>query len=245
MKLSKLKNHIKEKNLEKKYNNSLNLNKINAPQNSFYSSEKINKFCKTNFDITYVNYYNFLSKELNLKNGDKFVDYLKEKSLIWIKKDPSIDEYDAIVYLLNMFIINPIDGKMKELKVMETIKNNLSYFIIKEPSPQEDTNECWDLSMAKDDLILYLQVKPKSFFYGMNGTSKNSLKKIKKASEKFKKPIFLTRETNGRVDVYIYNRKSCKMEFIELSSFMNRIKTQKTILDISSKTFNILENSST
>lgn len=239
MKLSEIKNFIKLNNFEKEYNSSLNYNKINSPINTFYSSEKIKCFENSleNIDnLNYINYYKYLTKEFNPDCG--FVKYLEKKAEDWILKYPKIEKNKAIVYLLKMFIINPIDGRLKEISVKKKIKERFPNFNVIEPNGKQDTDECWDLKIENKFTYFCMQVKPYSFFNSLNSTSQYSFLKIKNASENYNNPIFLVSEKNGTIDIYIRdleNKNNCS--FVSLNDFKIENLKQEEINLLSRKTF--------
>jgi hypothetical protein len=236
MRLSEIKSFVFKNNLEKKCNRSLNYYQINTPKNTFYSGLEIDIFSKKGSNLSYLNYYQHLSKKYDDNNS--FIDYLGSKCDKWIQNDPTLNKREALAYLLKIFVINPVDGKVKELNVKNKIKEIFKDYQITEPTPQQDVEECWDLKVSNGNINFYLQVKPNSFFKALNTTSKQSLIKIDKAAKKHKKAIFLTNENNGEVNVYIRDiKQKDKCRFIKLKDFQVGKLNQDSINSLSEKTF--------
>jgi hypothetical protein len=242
LKLNEIKNFIKENNIEKKYNESLNYNKINSIKNSFFSSELVSDFYETNQEMSYINYYYYLSEKIN--NNEHFIKYLDKKTDEWLNKDNKLDKKEAMAYLLKTFVINPVDGKLKEISVKNKIKEKFSNFSIAEPTGKQDVEECWDLKIFNENICFYLQVKPQSFFNSIKGTSKHSFQKIQNASIKYDNPIFLTNEKQEEVYIYIRDKKNFnKCKFIPLSNFKIENLNQDKIKLLANTTFKNISSS--
>lgn len=225
--LQDVEKYVKKNKLEKKFNSSFNRHEINNPRITFYSVAMINKFCQRNEALNYDNYYAFLSEEFNLY--DKFSSYLKEKVQYWQNKDPSISKYDGLIYLLKKFVIDPVNGKVSEIETKKMFFRRFKGYTIEEPTPEEDMRECFDFKVYNKERIFYFQHKPASFFYGLKDRTKPSFKKVKKASEKYRKPIFFTKKERGKVWVYIRSKTNKNVIFMELNKFKIDILNQSQI----------------
>ena len=252
MKLSEIEKYVKINGLEKVYNKSLNKNKINAARNSFYSVRMVDDFLKTGAFVSFINYYNYLSSRFT--NHEGFISYLQEKAIRWVQlennghSEPIINEKDATIYLLKIFVINPIKGRIKEDNVENKIKKVFSDLTLSHPTPEEDQEECWDLKLEKDGIEFYIQTKPYSFFASLDSTSKDSFLKIKNASEKYNLPIFLVSEKQGKVYLYIREKgtQDNNCIFLPLTKFRYDLLDQEQINTLASKTFdNITETITT
>lgn len=244
MKLSTIKEYIKKNKLEAKYNESFNKNKINDPKKTFYSAYVADEFFQAGGRLEYKNYYDFLSKKIYPNQESQFIDYLKNLSETWCKKDKNLNKRDSTIYLIKQFVINPIDGKIKENLVLSKIQEHFPSFETRTPTKEEDSNECWDIKIIKGDDFFCLQVKPNSFFNSLKTTSKYSFEKINKAAKKYNNPIFLVKEYTGNIYIYIrdVNNKS-NNHFINLKDFKIELLNQKQIKLLSENTFNNVNKS--
>lgn len=243
MKLSEIEEYIIKNNIQKKYNYSLNKNGINSASNTFYSAKEIEIFFNNNIDsFSYINYYNFLSKSIS--KGKPFLEYLKEKVDDWMKIDENINKKDAIAYLLKVFVIDPVNGKEEEVFLKESLKKRFPQFTIIEPTPNQDYKECWDLKLKSKEIEFCIQHKPKSFFYAINTTAKNSFNKIKKASINYNNDIFLTKISDlGQIEFYIRDKnKKNQCNFVSLNNFKVENLKQNQIKKLAKKTFLYISN---
>lgn len=234
--IQEVNSYVIKNKLERKLNSSFNKAHINSPKITFYSVEKINKFCLTGQALTYQNYYDFLSAEF--PDFPKFSVYLKAKVDYWKTKEPDINEHDALIYLLKKFVVDPIDGKISELETKQIIAKRFPDFSITEPTPEEDMRECFDFKLDNGSVCFYFQHKPKSFFYNLKERTKFSFYKVKKASERYNKPIFFTKKERGTVYIYLRSKKDKnKVSFIPLKDFLIEHLSQTNIQLLSKRSF--------
>lgn len=242
--------YVNKNKLEKRLNVSFNACSINKPSNTFYSIEKIKKFVDTKSEIDYQNYYVFLSKEF--PGYDKFSDYLRDKVRFWkeknkthrtVKFDEKITNDDLVIYLLKKFVIDPVNGRLAEIRTMNALKERFPNFKITEPTPEEDSRECFDFKLTNGSITFYFQHKPEKFFTGLKSRTMNSFMKIKNASIKYKKPIFLTKESyRNTIQVYIRNKSNSGMKFVKLQDFSIESLNQEQINGLATKSFERIEN---
>lgn len=234
--------------MERQYNQSLNSNKINSVSNMFSSSKMIDKFFRSvgfnmnNVDseikekISYISYYKFLSEEF--KDYGHFSAYLKEIADDWKRKDNNIDVNDAVYYLLNVFVVSPVEGKIKEIQVEKKVRETFKDFKVTNPTAEQDIEECWDLKVSNDDITFYLQVKTRNFFYGLKRTSKYSFYKIEKAANRYNLPIFFVKEDFGKIMINLPSEVNHnETEFIEIQDFDFDSYTQDEIEQLADDTF--------
>ncbi len=254
MKLTEVKQYVRENNLERTYNESMNRKQINSPKNIFSSSKMIDDFFKSldfsiegdidkeiNEKITYDGYYKFLSEQF--PEYGHFSSFLQEKAQKWMRMEPDnlIKEYDAVIYLLNVFVVSPVNGKIKELIVEKKIRKTFNCFTISNPTPEEDIDECWDLKVENKDITFFLQVKNSNFFRGLKGTSQRSFVKIEKASYEYEQPIFFVTEEQGKVVILLGNKyDDYNTRFIPIDKFNVSNMSQDDIANLSEKTFQMV-----
>lgn len=223
-----VKDYVANNGLERTLNASFNRCHINSPKVTFYSVEKINRFCLLGLTLDYENYYNFLSEQFPAY--PKFSAYLKDKVDYWKSKDESIDENDALVYLMKKFIVDPIDGKISELETKQIIEARYPNFTVTEPTPEEDMRECFDFKLDNGSVSFFFQHKPKSFFYNLKERTKHSFLKVERAAYKHQRPIFFTKKEKGKVFVYIRNKNNKNaMTFIPIEEFHIDVLAQSDI----------------
>lgn len=244
MTFTEIENYIKNNKLERKYNGSFNHRYINSPKTTFYSVEKMDKFIETKNNLSYAQYYQFLSKEFKSEKFNNFKDYLKNIVDIWQKRetDFNIDKEEALYYLAKKFIIDPVNGKRSELlskiSLMNTINKYFQGFSIIEPTPEEDMKDCWDFKLNNGELTFYLQNKPDSFFKGLTTRTKNSINKIRKASIQNNHPIFLSRYNSKKRECEVCLPENKTYSFQPLSNL--KLSTQSNLMIKSKKLLDIL-----
>lgn len=249
MKLTEIKPYIIQKGIERQYNQSLNSHRINSVDNMFSSSDKIDLFFRSaqfnmhsNIEneikekISYQKYYQFLSNEF--KEYGHFSAYLERKAKAWLEKDPSLNLDDAVLYLLNVFVVSPVQGKIKEIKVEKKVREVFKNFSIANPTPEEDIEKCWDLKVYNNDISFYLQVKTRNFFYGLRKTSRHSFYKIEKAAKRYELPIFFVKEDNGKILMNLVGLDNDDItEFVELTDLDFESMNQNELYDLAFDTF--------
>lgn len=252
MKLTEIKEYIQKNRLEQTYNQSLNSHKINSVNNMFSSSKMIDEFFRSvNFNmnnniqkeinekVSYIKYYQFLNTKFS--EFGHFSAFLKEKAEAWQLLDPKINVNDAVYYLLNVFVVSPVDGKIKEIKVEKKVREIFHDYKIESPTPEEDLEQCWDLRVSKNHISFYLQVKARNFFKGLSHRSKYSFLKIEKAAKKYELPIFFVKEDFGNIVINLEDEiHDNKSEFIPLTDFSVEGLTQDEIFELSMDIFNVM-----
>lgn len=242
--------YVKKNKLEKRLNSSFNTCHINKPANTFYSIQKMKKFVELNKEVTFKNYYDFLSNEFPKYN--KFTDYLKDKVAFWrrmdenqqkVKLDDKITDNDLLIYLLKKFVTDPVRGRLEEIRTLVILQKRFPDFTITEPTPFEDMRECFDFKLTNGQITFYFQHKPELFFKGLKTTTRRSFLKVKNAAERYKHPIFFTKEFyNNTIQIYIRNKQNKGVKFVKVNDFPIEMLTQEQINTLSFKTLNRIEN---
>lgn len=190
--LETLKQKLTSGMYERAFNASFNSSRINDPNTSFMSSEMVGLFMVEHGleKISYENYYAFLSDRFEMD----FKDYADMLTKHWLTIDPTINENTASEYLIKKFITDPVDGCLSELEVQLALEKAYGKENVIHSTPQQDIDECWDFEVNDTDngFKFRVQHKPASFYYGLNGTTKNSFFKIKRASNKTDIPYFFS-----------------------------------------------------
>lgn len=251
MELYEIKEYVKKNRIESIYNGSMNTHGINSVKNMFSSSQSISDFLiSVNFlhngdmttelkKLSYEDYYKFLS-ERSYGYSD-FKDYLSHIAADWILSDYNINKNDAVIYLLNVFVVGQIDGKIKEIKTELSIKSAFIGYKVENPTPEQDLNECWDLKVSGEEICFYLQVKSKYFFHGLGKRTKYSFLKIKKASKTYSLPIYFVLVDGDNISVCTISKDNKnKTEFVSLKEMAFKTLNQDKIISLSKDIFNTL-----
>lgn len=223
-------------------NTSFNKHRINDPRKTFLSTAYVQDFRKTGTRIGYSEYYDFVSAKLGV-GADQFFEKIAEE---WTSVDKQNPEgvQDRLVYLVKKFIINALDGLFLEQDV-KTVFGAYRSIHVSGVSPEDDINKCVDMKLTSSETntVLYIQVKPVSFFCSYKTTSSRSLEKISRASSHYKVANFLAgiNRKTGDATIVVRNRGSqygCR--FIDSKTFCNLFyaKTpQESIFRLSQETF--------
>lgn len=249
MKLNEINEYVRSNKLDQKYNESLNSNKINSVDNMFSSAKMVDSFFNSvgflmhnNIDkeieekVSYQKYYTFLNQKF-AKHGT-FSNFLKDIAENWRLKDSRVDINEAVYYLINLFVISPINGKIKEIKVEKKVRNIFKGYTITNPTPEQDIDECWDLKVHNDQIEIYIQVKTSNFFYGLKRSSKYSFFKIERAAKKYDLPIFFVKEDNNEILLLTSSPEYAdETVFTKLEDFDFKSMSQQSIDELSNETF--------